>query len=321
MDYSEFIFPSCSGLTQIHVNQWLPSDGNVRGVIQIAHGVAEYGKRYEDFARFLCRKGFAVLANDHLGHGQSQIPDCPRVYLGEVNGWWNVVEDMEKLRRLIADRFPQLPIYLFGHSMGSFLTRSHMILYPGKYDGYILCGTGHPGAMTIGCGKILADCKIRKHGKTACSPFMDQLAFGNYNKKFSPNRTSFDWGSLNEENVDAYLADPLCGGKTTLGLFRDMFEGLRYIISEDNIRKMDKHAPVLFISGGDDPVGDMGNGVKKAYERFQAAGLEDVQMKLYPTLRHEILNEESNMQVYRDVGTWLDAHIRSLHGNVEVHKV
>ncbi len=310
MEYSEFFFPSRSGLTQIHVNQWLPSDGAIRGVIQIAHGVAEYGKRYEPFAEFLCENGFAVFADDHLGHGKSLIPDRPMVYLGEEDGWWNVVEDLEELRKIIEERFPQLPTYLFGHSMGSFLTRSHMILHPGSYDGYILCGTGHPGAMTIRSGMFLANCKIRKHGKAAYSPFMDKMAFGNYNKKFAPNRTTFDWGSYNAENVDAYLADPLCGGQTTLGLFRDMFEGLGYITKKSNIAKMDKNAPVLFISGNDDPVGDMGKGVRKACARFKESGVGDVQMKLYPKLRHEILNEKENRIIYKDVLLWLDAHLK-----------
>ncbi len=315
MEYSEFSFPSHSGLTQIHVNQWLPSSGDIRGVVQIAHGVAEYGKRYEDFAEYLCGQGFAVFANDHLGHGKSLIPNRPRVYLGEENGWWNVVEDMEKLRCLIAEQFPHVPVYLFGHSMGSFLTRTHMIVHPGSYDGYILCGTGHPGAMTVSSGKFLADRKISKYGKAAYSPMLDKMAFGNYNKKFAPNRTSFDWGSLNEENVDAYLADPLCGGDTSLGLFRDMFEGLRYITRRDNADRMDKEAPVLFISGADDPVGDMGKGVKKACNMFKSVGVKDVEMKLYPKLRHEILNEKENREIYGDVGKWLDAHAKNLQAD------
>ncbi len=310
MEYSEFFFPSCSGCAQIHVNQWLPSDGKIRGVIQIAHGVAEYGKRYEPFAEFLCNNGFAVFADDHLGHGESQIPHRPMVYLGEENGWWNVVEDMEQLRKHLAQQFPDLPCYLFGHSMGSFLTRSHMILHPGCYDGYILCGTGHPGTMTIRSGQFLADCKIRKHGKAGYSPLLEKMAFGSYNKKFAPNRTTFDWGSRNEENVDAYLADPLCGGKTTLGLFRDMFEGLRFITEPSQMAKMDPQVPVLFISGGDDPVGDMGKGVQKACQRFREAGVKDVQMKLYPKLRHEILNEKEYKFIYADVMMWLEAHLK-----------
>lgn len=310
IEYREFFFPSTSGLTQIHVNQWLPAGEQLRGVVQIAHGVAEYGKRYAPFAEFLCEQGYAVLANDHLGHGASQIPDAPMVYLGEHHGWWHVVEDMEQLRLYIAEEFPQVPVVLFGHSMGSFLTRSHMLRHPGAYDAYILCGTGQPGALTIQSGKFLADRKIRKQGKRGYSPLLERMAFGSYNQKFAPNRTSFDWGSLNEDNVDAYLADPLCGGAATLGLFRDMFEGLGYITRRENLRQLDPKAPILLISGEDDPVGGMGKGVKKAFEGFQAAGAEDVEMKLYPKLRHEILNEKCAQVVYTEISQWLDGHLR-----------
>ena len=302
---SEFFFPSSDGKTLIHVNQWTPSERRILGVVQIAHGVAEYGARYAPFARFLCGHGFVVVANDHLGHGQSLIPGGPMVYLGEKDGWWNVVDDMECLRSRVAKVFPDRPYFLFGHSMGSFLSRTHLIRYPGRLDGCILCGTGHQSPALIAGGKLIADREIRRLGKKAFSARADDLAFGAYNKAFAPTR--IDWVSASEENVDAYIADPLCGGDTTLGLFRDMLDGLSYITRQSNMDKMDADLPVFFIAGDQDPVGDMGKGVRKAHDCFKKAGIRDLSIKLYHGLRHEILNEASRQYVYRDVLDWLEA--------------
>ena len=304
---SEFFFPSSDGKTLIHVNQWTPSERRILGVVQIAHGVAEYGARYAPFARFLCGHGFVVVANDHLGHGQSLIPGGPMVYLGEKDGWWNVVDDMECLRSRVAKVFPDRPYFLFGHSMGSFLSRTHLIRYPGRLDGCILCGTGHQSPALIAGGKLIADREIRRLGKKAFSARADDLAFGAYNKAFAPTRTRFDWVSASEENVDAYIADPLCGGDTTLGLFRDMLDGLSYITRQSNMDKMDADLPVFFIAGDQDPVGDMGKGVRKAHDCFKKAGIRDLSIKLYHGLRHEILNEASRLYVYQDVLDWLEA--------------
>ena len=304
---SEFFFPSSDGKTLIHVNQWTPSERRILGVVQLAHGVAEYGARYAPFARFLCGHGFVVVANDHLGHGQSLIPGGPMVYLGEKDGWWNVVDDMECLRSRVAKVFPDRPYFLFGHSMGSFLSRTHLIRYPGRLDGCILCGTGHQSPALIAGGKLIADREIRRLGKKAFSARADDLAFGAYNKAFAPTRTRFDWVSASEENVDAYIADPLCGGDTTLGLFRDMLDGLSYITRQSNMDKMDADLPVFFIAGDQDPVGDMGKGVRKAHDCFKKAGIRDLSIKLYHGLRHEILNEASRQYVYRDVLDWLEA--------------
>ena len=127
---SEYFFTSSDGKTLIHVNQWTPVNRKILGVVQIAHGVAEYGARYAPFAEFLCGHGFVVVANDHLGHGKSQIEDRPMVYLGDKNGWENVVDDIEKIRERTAKVFPDVPYFLFGHSMGSFLSRTHLIPLP-----------------------------------------------------------------------------------------------------------------------------------------------------------------------------------------------
>lgn len=302
---SEYYFPSGDGRTLIHVDQWTPP-GEVRGVVQLAHGVAEYAGRYDAFARFLCGEGYAVVANDHLSHGGSLIEGRPMVYL-EKGGWWVAVDDMETLRRRTARAFPGKPYFLFGHSMGSFLSRSLLIRYPGHLSGCVLCGTGHMRRPLIAAGKVIADGEIRRLGRTAFSERVDGLAFAGYNRRFAPNRTPFDWLSASEENVDAYMADPLCGGKVTLGLFREMLDGIGYITDRRGPGRMDRSLPVLFVSGDRDPVGDMGKGVERACAAFRRAGMRDVEMKLYAGLRHEILNEACGRYVYRDICDWLNA--------------
>lgn len=305
---SEYYFTSADKKTLIHVNQWTPLGREIRGVVQIAHGVAEYGARYALFADYLCKNGFVVVANDHLGHGLSRVEDRPMVYLGDENGWDNVVEDMESIRIRTAKVFPGKPYFFFGHSMGSFLVRTYLIRHPGTLQGCVLCGTGHMKALIVAAGKMVADAEIKRLGRTAYSERIDRLAFGAYNTRFAPNRTAFDWLSANEKNVDAYINDPLCGGRTTLGLFKDMMGGIGMITNRTNMAKMDKKLPVFFIAGDKDPVGDMGKGVETAYRCFQKAGMRDVSIKLYHGLRHEILNEKNNQYVFLDVLNWLEHH-------------
>lgn len=304
--HSEFYFKSTNGETDIYVNKWVPESGEIKGILQIVHGVAEYGFRYNKFAEFMCEKGFAVIADDHLGHGNSVIKDCPRLYFGEDDGWFTVVSDLEKLRTIAQKEFKGLPYFIFGHSMGSFLVRSLLIKYPKTVTGAIICGTGHMPKYVVVGGKIVAKHYIKSLGKKGFSKIADGLAFGAYNKRFSPTRTASDWVSLSEKNVDAYLADPLCGGNTSLGLFSDLLTGMKFITNQKNINKMDTSLPVLFISGEEDPVGDMGKGVKKAVSCFKKAGIRDVTLKLYPKLRHEILNEECGEEIMEDIWRWID---------------
>ena len=306
---SEFYFPSGDGRTLIHVNQWTPVSVPVRGVVQIAHGVAEYGRRYEHFARFLCRHGFVVTAHDHLGHGLSVAPGAPRLFFGPQHGWRFVVDDVAVLQQKVSRVFPTVPYFLFGHSMGSFITRTYLIRYPGRVKGAVICGTGQQPPLVLSGGALIVNREIRRLGPTAYSPLADKLAFGAYNKAFAPARTPYDWLSVSQENVDAYIADPLCGGQITLGLLRDMLGGISFIGKSANVAKMDKNCALFLISGDQDPVGDMGKGVERVSDLYQKAGIADLRIKLYHGLRHEILNEKSARFVYQDVLDWLEQHL------------
>lgn len=303
----EFTFPSADGRTAIHAAEWYPA-GEPIGILQIAHGVAEYALRYEPFARFLNAHGFLVAANDHLGHGASVAEGAPRLFFAQERGWECVVDDMYTLRCLTGEKHPGLPYFLMGHSMGSFLTRTYLIRYPGTVKGAVLMGTGqNPDALIIG-GKVLAGVLAKKVGRENPSDVVEKLAFGTYNKAFAPNRTDYDWLSVSEENVDRYIADPLCGGMASTGLFLELLGGMAFIKKPSNLRRMNMATPVLFISGERDPVGNMGKGVRAAYESFRRAGVRDAELKLYPGLRHEILNEDCREQVCADLWDWIERH-------------
>ncbi len=299
----EFYFPSSDGLTPIHAVEWQVE--NPIGVLQISHGVSEYALRYEPFAQYMNSKGFAVVANDHIGHGLSLADGAAPLYFGRHDGWQHVVDDVYTLRDMTGKKYPELPYFLLGHSMGSFIARTYLIRYPGTLSGAIIMGTGQQSPALILGGRAFAKIEGRRIGFDQFSPAVDQLAFGAYNKKFAPNRTPFDWLSVNEENVDAYIADPLCGD-ASVGLFFDMLGGIGFVGKQSNVNTMNVNTPILFTAGDQDPVGDMGNGVKKAYASFQKAGVRDVSLKLYPGLRHEILNESRREEVYDDLWKWIE---------------
>ena len=305
---NEFTFLSADGKTPIHAVEWLP-EGQARAVLQISHGVSEYILRYEPFAEYLTARGFAVAGHDHLGHGQSVAEGAPRLYFGPKGSWNWVVDDIDQRRNLAKAKFPQVPYFLMGHSMGSFLARTYLIRYPGAVDAAVIMGTGQMSPAIIAGGKAVAAEEAHRVGEDQTSSLVDKLAFGAYNKRFAPNRTGLDWLSLNQDNVDRYMADPLCGGNATIGLFREMLGGLSFIAKPENLKRMNLNIPVLFISGEMDPVGDCGKGVKRAFESFRKAGVRDVSLKLYPELRHEILNETCRETVYEDIYQWLAAKI------------
>lgn len=301
----EFYYPSSDGKTRIHAVEWTP-EGEARGVVQLVHGIAEYALRYDRFARQLTARGYVVAAEDHIGHGGSVAEGAVRLCFGEKDGWQHAVEDVHALRCLMGEKYPALPYAILGHSMGSFLTRNYLIAYPGTVRAAIIMGTGQPGALTLAGGQFLAKHSVKKHGAAHFDPQLSGIAFGAYNKPFAPNRTEYDWLSVNTANVDAYLADPLCGGEITAGLLRDMLGGLAFIGKEENVKKMDPNVPILFVSGEKDPVGDMGAGVRRVRGLFERAGVRDVTCHLYPDLRHEILNEASGADVGNDIIAWLE---------------
>ena len=206
----------------------------------------------------------------------------------------------------MGERFPGLPYFILGHSMGSFLTRTYLIRWPGTVTGAVLSGTGQEAGALVAFGQKLSALLCRIKGPDYVSPLVYQLSLGNYDRAFRPNRTDSDWLSRDQDSVDAFLADPLCGFQPTVGMFRDMLGGIRYIGDPVNAVRMDQYTPVLFLSGDHDPVGSMGRGVRRVEKLFREAGCRDVTVKLYPGARHEILNETNRAEVQQDLLDWLE---------------
>ena len=305
----EYKVPSKTGLADIFIRCWAPSDKPL-GIVQIAHGMAEHGERYADFAAYLCSKGFAVFADDHIGHGKSVKTDNDLGYFGENGGWDAFVEDERAITELIKKEYPDTPVIFFGHSMGSFIAREYLRRY-GDDDavmGGVICGTSgkNPAsAIAINLAAAIAKSKGSRHK----SEFINKMAFGAYNKKFE-GATAFDWLSSDKAQVEKYINDKYCGYLFTVAGYKDLFTILTVVSGKEWFKKMPKALPLLVISGEDDPVGNYGKGIKQVYNDLKLAGVKDVTLKLYPGLRHEILNERKNKTVYEDMAVWMLSKIK-----------
>ena len=301
--WTDFYYDSC-GTGQIHACIWAPG-GEPKAIVQIIHGIAEHAERYDHFAEYLTTQGYMVVAEDHMGHGKSIGENGTQGYF--EGGWFNAVEDSVMLMNYMKEEFPGTPYFLYGHSMGSFMARTILAKYPDcGLSGAIICGTGWQPKTAIPMLIKVVDAICKKTGERNPNVKLDNMIFGGYNKRVEHQRTTRDWLSRDYQVVDAYNADPLCGFVASCGLLRDMMKGILYIEQPENLAAMDKKLPVWFIAGSDDPVGDYGKGVVKAANAFRKAGMERVDLKLYPLCRHEIHNEINKEEVYSDVARWLN---------------
>lgn len=306
--FSEFTFPSSTGTNTIHALKCVP-DGEPRGIVQIAHGISEHIGRYEDFMKFLADNGFVAVGDDHLGHGKTVEAPADRGFFCDDDGWNKAVDDMNILHDLMKTEYPGIPYIFFGHSMGSFLTRTYLIRYPDSPDLAILSGTGHQPKAAVTSGLAVADVSAKTVGTRKPGKALNEIAFGSYNKRCPEHRTDFDWISSVPEEVDIYMADPECGAVPTVGLFRDMMSGIKFITDPANIAGMNKELPVLFVSGWEDPVGEYGKGVRRAFGAFCSAGMKNVHIKLYPGCRHELLHEGNKAEVMSDILGWIEKNL------------
>ncbi|GAB6096495.1 alpha/beta hydrolase [Desulfatiferula olefinivorans] len=302
-------FQAADGLDIIY-RRLLPADRPVRGAVQIAHGMAEHSGRYAWFAENLTAHGFAVYANDHRGHGLTAGEDEKRLgFFSESDGWNRVVDDMKTLSDIILNEHPGRPLFLFGHSMGSFLSRDFIARFGDILSGAILSGTaGHPGIMGH-AGLLLARLQVLLKGATSPSPLMDTLSFGSYAKAFRPERTPFDWLSRDSDQVDAYIRDPLCGFIAKAGFYADLIAGLLSVNRTALIERTPKDLPIYLFSGALDPVGGNTRGVRKVHDAYQRAGVTDLTLRFYEEGRHEMLNEINRDQVADDVIRWIIKHL------------
>lgn len=300
MNKREFYYPSRDGKTRIHAVEWSP-DESPKAILQIAHGVTEYILRYEEFAEYLTSKGLLVVGNDHIGHGSSIAENAKPMYFGPEGSFKYAVDDVNTLYKTTKEKYENIPYIIFGFSLGSFIIRRFLIDYPDTVDGAILVGTGQIAPIKIKIAKFIAKSEAKKHGEDNPTPMIKSLSFDNYNKLFKPNRTDYDWLCLSKTSLDKYIRDKNRGKELSAGLFREMLSGMEYTGKIDNMKKMNKDIPVLFLSGEMDPVGEKGKSVKKAYSDFKKVGIEDVDMKLYKDLRHDILHEDNCVEIYNDI--------------------
>lgn len=281
-----------------------------RGVIQVAHGMAEHIMRYDDFARFLAGKGFIVGGYDHLAHGDSISDTVSWGGLDSREGANHLIEDVHHMRSLMLAHTPAgLPYFVFGHSMGSYIIRDYIARHGEGLAGAILCGTGYIAPVVSTAGNALARVISALRGKDYKSKLLDYLVVDSFNKAIEGAETKADWISANKDNVAAYLADEKSGFSFGAGGYASLTALAKEACSPATFRAIPHELPLLFIAGAGDPVGSMGEGVRKVAKMAREAGVRDVTVNIYEGMRHEILNEVDRMQVYDDVAAWLDEHV------------
>lgn len=306
----EFYFDSRDGKSKLHAVRYMPdSDTDIRCVVQIVHGMAEYIERYEEFAEFLTERGCVVTGEDHMGHGKSVGKSGKYGYFCEQDPATVLVRDVHRLKKTTQALYPEVPYIIMGHSMGSFITRNYMFRYGTGISAAVIMGTGMQSPALLKVSKAAAGVQKLFCGPKHVSGLIDKLAFGSYNKRIRNLATSFDWLSRDAERVDKYISDPLCGFVFTVNGFSTLFELISRLNKQENLERIPSALPVLMVSGDADPVGDYGKGVQKAYESLQNAGLENITLKLYEGGRHELLNETNRDEVMQDVFRWIEETI------------
>lgn len=304
MKREDFFMDSRDGGRKLHAVRWMPDDGKAVLIVQIVHGMAEHVERYEDFASFLADRGIVVTAEDHLGHGGS-ISDGKAGYFCKQDPATVVVRDVHRLKKITQEKYPGVPYYILGHSMGSFILRNYLFKYGKGIDGAIIMGTGMEPRAAVGVMKLLASIGCLFGKASVPSPFINKIAFGSYLKKIENPRTDYDWLTREEAVVDKYMEDPLCGFTFTCNGFKTLAELILRLYKKSNIEKMPVTLRVLFTSGADDPVGGYGENVEKVYKSFLDESMQKVEIKLYENDRHEILNETNRKEVYEDIYSWI----------------
>ncbi|MGO0915308.1 lysophospholipase, partial [Clostridioides difficile] len=282
-----------------------------KAVIQIAHGMAETAQRYETFAKVLTKNGYIVYINDHRGHGKTAKIIENVGHLAEKEGFRCLVEDMYTLTNIIKKENEDLPIYLFGHSMGSFASQRYIMDYSNNLSGLILCGSNGKQGIILNLAHLIINHEIKKYGRRFKSNKINNLIFGGEIIRRN-EKTKFDWLSRDKEQVEKYINDPFCGVVCSCGFFYDLVQGLKEIEDKENLKKVPLDIPIYIISGDKDPIGKNGKGVLRLRDRYIKLGVKDVTCKLYKDGRHELLNEINREEVFEDIICWLNNKIEIL---------
>lgn len=277
-------------INSLHAVIWQPT-GEIKAVLQIIHGMTEHIGRYEEFAAALCHHGIAVAGFDLRGHGQN--PGNPEIASFGVGGWTAAIEDIHAFSDQLRQRFSEVPHYMLGFSLGSFLLREYLGKYPDGTAGAIIAGTGHEPSWLLSILMTLVKGEIKKSGFDGTTALIKQLSFGTYNQNFKPNRTEADWLCTDAESLAHYLADPLVRKNISSGLFWELLGSMKRTGKAESYVSWNKEMSVLLLYGTDDPVSKAGKGVSALQAMLQKAGLKSVECKSFPNARHDIFHEES----------------------------
>ena len=277
-----------------------------KGIIQICHGMAEHIGRYDNFMNFLCDNGYIVVGYDQRGHGMTagSVENCG--YMSDSDNIEVLVEDVHKVVEYIKNAYPEKNIYLFGHSMGSFVSQRYVELYNNEISGLILSGSSYNDGLIIKLGNILASMITKSKGRKHISHFINNLSLGSYNKKFKPAKTSVDWLSRDNENNVKYENDEYCGMIFTVSYFKDLTNCFKLIAKD--LELINNKLPIYIMSGDNDPVGNFGKGTTLLFTKLKKVGISDLTLKLYKDGRHEMLNEINKEEVYKNILEWVTNH-------------
>ncbi|CAM3582552.1 Monoglyceride lipase [Pseudomonas reidholzensis] len=302
MPHDAFWLPA-SEHCSLYVHQWLPSTP-VKAVVLLAHGMAEHAGRYQRLGHALSDAGFALIGADQRGHGRTA--ELGRLGLfARQHGWNAVVNDLGLLSQHIGQTFPATPVFLFGHSMGSYIAQAYLLHHSASVQGAILSGSNFQPPALYRAAAAIARVEAWRQGALGKSALIEWLSFGTFNNAFKPTRTAFDWLSRDPAEVDKYIADPLCGFRCSNQLWLDLLQGLAQISRPHNLAQIDPNLPMLVIGGECDPV-SAGKRLTHLAAALSATGNRNVQLRLYPQARHELLNETNRDEVCADILGWLE---------------
>jgi len=288
---------------RLYVNAWLPVTGP-RAVVVVSHGMAEHSGRYDRLGAALAEAGFALYAHDQRGHGRTAAHGVLGHY-ADQDGWNKVVGDLAILQACATQRHPGAPVFVLGHSMGSYIAQAYLLHHSASVQGAVLSGSNFQPVSLYRSAAVVARMERWRQGPTGRSGLIEYLSFGSFNNKFKPVRTPFDWLSRDPEEVDKYVRDPLCGFRCTNQFWLDMLGGLQQISKTSNLSQIDKSLPILIMGGECDPVSE-GKRLKDLADALTGTDHQSVTLKIYPQARHEVFNETHREEVARDLLAWLE---------------
>lgn len=301
MGNSHFWF-TASDKAEIFVHIWDCVD-KPRGVVQLIHGMAEHGKRYEDFALYLNKQGYIVYADDHRGHGRT-AESIKRIGKMKSSDFMRIVQDEIELSEMVKQKY-KLPLYIIGHSFGSFITQRYIIERSDLPEKVVLVGSGSASKIESTVMAWLSSLMILFKGEEHCSPFIEKCVLGSFNQRIPDAKTPYDWICENETVREQYGQDPFCGASFSSGYYKGLAINFKKMYTSKRLSKIKSALPILVVTGSEDPVGEYGKAVERLVQLYKKNGLSNVRTQTYQGMRHEILNETGKVEVYQDISDFL----------------